>query len=374
MKKTGKIIGIWIMVLVLSGTIFSPAVNAQELLPDESGLSQMYDQLSEELKDSLETFGVSPQSLWKGEGFSLQGLWESVLSFLTESVKNPVTTLGMVTAILLFCLLFQALCPGKNNAMGGILQFFVGFCITVAFAIPAGYTLSKTVAALEGLGSFMMIFIPAYAGVLLAMGKGLTVTGAGGLVFGYCQVMSYLANNIILPFVSMFQAFSICEAASGGVRLTGLATCVKRIAMWVMGISATAFSGMLCLTGLINGAADSVAQRTTRFFIGNMIPVIGGALSDSMATLQGCFSLLKSGGGVLGLAVVLAFVLPILLEVVLWRMVTIVLVAVSHVLEMPRVTGLLQAVGEGMGLLLGIVLCSVAVYIVSLSVLTLAGG
>ncbi len=366
-----------ILCLVLWGMecgAYAAETSYEDLLGADSGLSQLYDGLSRDIKETLETFGVSPSTLFQGEGFSFKGLLETIGSYLEDSIKTPVKTLGTVTAILVFCLLFQTLSPGKNNAMNTTLQFFVGFCITVALTVPASGTLAKTVAALEGIGEFMLIFIPSYAGVLLAMGKGLTVSGAGGLVFGYCQVMTYLSNHIIVPFVSMFQAFSVCESAGGGIRVNGFATCVKRIAMWVMGISATAFSGVLCLTGLINGAGDSVAQRTTRFFIGNMIPVIGGALSDSMATLQGCLSLLRSGGGILGLGVVFAFILPVLLEIILWRMVILVLVAVSGVLEMPRVTALLQAVGEGMGLLLSIVLCSVAVYVVSLSVLILAGG
>ena len=344
-----------------------------ETVTENSRLQGLYDSLSWEMQESLTQFGASPQTLLQGEGFSFGGLWKTIVSYLESGLKTPFSAFGTVTAILLFCLLFQALSPGKNNTMNLALQFFVGFCITLAFCIPASQTLVKTVTALSGLSDFMMLFVPAYAGVLLAMGKGLTVSGAGGMVFGYCQVMSYLSTHLILPFVSMFQAFSICETAGGGVRVSGFATCVKRIAMWVMGISATAFSGMLCLTGVINGAGDSVAQRTTRFFIGNMIPVIGGALSDSMATLQGCFSLLRTSGGVFGLLVVLAYLLPVLVEIVLWRMVTMILVSISGVLEMPRVTALLQSAGDCMGLLMGIVLSSFSVYMVSLSVLMMAG-
>lgn len=363
-----------LFIIPLGGTAWAAESSLVPSLDENSEFVNLYEDLSDEIKEVLTEFGVTPQTLFQGEGFSIKGVWKVMISYLESGIKTPFTTLGLVIAVLLFCLLFHALCPGKNNAMNTTLQFFVGFCIAVAFCIPATQTLSKTVTALNGLGEFMLIYIPAYAGVLLAMGRTLTVSGAGSLVFSCCQVMTYLAGHIVLPFISMFQAFALCEAVGGGVRMGSVVTCVKRIAMWIMGISATAFSGVLCLTGFINGAGDSVAQRTTRFFIGNMIPVIGGALSDSMAMLQGCFSLLKTGSGVLGLFVILAYLLPVLLEIVLWRMVTMVLVSVSGILEMPRVTALLQSAGESFGLVFGVVLSSIGVYVVSLSVLMVAGG
>ncbi len=361
------------MLILLMIPLFTLSVQAQISYGTDE-FYEMYNELSSEIKQALEQFGGAPSHVFNGQGFSFQGVWEWMNSFFQSSVTTPVKTLGTVTAVLVFCILFQTLAPSKGGSANTVMQFFVGFCITVVLVVPVSGTLTKTVSALEETSRFMQVFTPSYAGVLLCLGKGLTVSGAGALMYGYCQVMSYLSQNIILPFVSMFWSFAVCEAAGGGIRVSGFATCVKRIAMWMMGISATAFSGMICLTGVLNGAGDSVAQRTTRFFIGNMIPVIGGALSDSMATLQGCFTLLRSGGGVFGLAVLLVFLLPVLLEIVLWRMAVLVMVAVSGVLELPRVTALLQAVGEGVGLLLGIVLSSGAVFVVSLSVLMLAGG
>lgn len=369
MKKIGR----FVLVTLLFLPLVSISVKA-EIPYGTREFYQMYNDLSLEIKQALEQLGGTPSHLLNGQGFSVQGIWEWVVSFFAGSVATPVKTLGTVIAVLVFCLLFQTLAPAKGGAANTVMQFFVGFCITVVLVVPASRTLTKTVSVLEGASKFMQVFTPAYAGVLVCMGKGLTVSGAGTLMYGYCQVMSYLSQNIILPFVSMFWSFAVCEAAGGGIRVSGFATCVKRIAMWVMGISATAFSGIVCLTGVLNGAGDSVAQRTTRFFIGNMIPVIGGALSDSMATLQGCFSLLRSGGGVFGVVVLLTFLLPVLLEIVLWRLSVLIMVAVSGVVELPRVTALLQAVGEGIGLLLGIVLMGGAVFIVSLSVLMLAGG
>ena len=310
MKKTGRLL----IFIIGFSLLFSTSANGQITYGTEE-FYELYEDLEGEIQQALDQLGATPAALFNGEGFSLQGVWDWVVAFVTGSVKVPLKTLGTVTAVLLLCLLFQTLCPTKGGGMNAPLGFFVGFCITVALVVPACATLTKTVEALTGAGNFMKVFTPVYAGVLLVMGKTITVNGAGTLMFGYCQIMTYLSQNIVLPFVSMFWSFAVCEAVSGGVRVSGFATCVKRIAMWVMGLSATAFSGMICLTGVLSGAGDSVAQRTTRFFIGNMIPVIGGALSDSMATLQGCFSLLRSGGGVFGVAVLLIFLLPVLTEI-----------------------------------------------------------
>jgi stage III sporulation protein AE len=134
------------------------------------------------------------------------------------------------------------------------------------------------------------------------------------------------------------------------------------------------FSALLGITGIINGAGDSMAQRTTRFFIGNMVPVIGGALSESLATVQGCFLVLKTAGGIFGIVTVLSFLLPVFVEILLWRGVLMVVTAVAESTETGEIACLLRAVGDGVGILLSLVICSFMIYTVSLSVMAMAGG
>lgn len=340
----------------------------------DSGLEQTFDSLDDSTREMLERWGIDPSGIFGGEGLNIHGVWEVVWELLTACVKNPLSAGAAGMGVMLLCSFARTVLPERSTGMNGVMLYFSTLCIAAAVLIPAGYTLSKAASAIAALGHFMLAFIPVFAGILIGMGRSLTAGGACSLVFGCSQLLVWLSQSLLVPLIGMFLAMAICEATVTDLHTAGWTAAFKRCAGWILGLSTTVFSALLCLTGVINGAGDSIAQRTSRFLIGNMVPVIGGTLSESLGMVQGCFSLLKTGGGVLGIGAVLAILLPVLLEVLLWRGMLALLTAASQVTGAVGVTRIFQSLCDGMGLLLAVMICCLVVYTVSLSVLMLAGG
>jgi stage III sporulation protein AE len=339
----------------------------------DSGVQDIWEDLDVAVKERMEEWGITPNTLFSGNGMQVKSLWQTLLELVTDCVKNPLSAGSAAVSVILFCALADAMTVENNNSMKAVVGYFSVICIGAVLMVPIGYLLSKTASAVAAVGDFMLAFLPVYVGILLSVGRTLTAGGAGSLVFGAAQVISYLSKTVILPFISMFLGMSLC-AAPGGLHLDGFTSSLKKGAMWLLGLATTLFTALLSITGIINGAGDSMAQRTTRFFIGNMVPVIGGALCETLSTVQGCFSLLKTGSGMFGIVAVLAFLLPVLIEILLWRGVLMMVTAVSETCEMQEISRLLRSVGDGVGILLSLVICSFVIYTVSLSVMVLAGG
>lgn len=373
MKKIGIVICFCLLFTLPVGAQTEPDTVMQEAYTG-SGLEELYHSLSHDVQETLEQWGIDPEGLFAGEGLNFSGVLKTLGEIVSQSVKNPLSALGMGIGVLLLCGLMDTILPEKQPSMSGTVTFFAGLGMTAAYVIPAGYTLSKTASTLQGMGGFMLAFVPVYAGMLILSGKTLTAGGSCTMVFGCCQVLVHLAKGVMVPLVGMFQALAVSECTLAGVNPVGFSSAVKKTVTWMLGILVTVFTGVLSLTGIINAAGDSMAQRTTRYFIGNMVPVIGGAISESMATLQGCFSLLKTGGGVLGLGVVAVMALPVVLELLLWRVANILLVSFAQVMGNRSLAGLLQTMGEGINLLFSILISCLVVYVVCLSVLMMAGG
>jgi len=128
------------------------------------------------------------------------------------------------------------------------------------------------------------------------------------------------------------------------------------------------------ITGAIQGAGDSLTQRTTRYFIGNMVPVVGGALSESLSVVQGCLSLMRTGGGMVGLGVVFVLLLPILVEIILWRVGLYLIASLAEMMGAQRLNGLIRSIGDVVGIVFSAVICCLVVYMVSLGVMASAGN
>lgn len=67
-------------------------------------------------------------------------------------------------------------------------------------------------------------------------------------------------------------------------------------------------------------SSDSVAARTVKFAIGNMIPVVGGTVNSAYGTLAASLSLIKSTVGASSVAALLLITLPVIIYLLLLRL------------------------------------------------------
>ncbi len=372
MKKIGMIVVIGLC-LAFSLNANASTETVLEEQYQASGLEEVMDSLEPKSKALLEQWGISLKDGLLSEGIQLKDFGTVLKEILIDTVQNPLSACTAAAGVVLLCAVAHRLVPSERSGMG-LLEYFGGLCLGVVWMIPVGELLAKSLSAVAAVGQFMMLFIPVYVGILMRAGRPLLAGSTGGVVFGLSQVLVFLSKQLLLPFMGMFLALSLSQSLSGEMKTEGLASATKKISVWMLSIATTVYSALLSITGVINGAADSVAQRTTRFFIGNMVPVIGNTLSESLSTLQTCFGLLKTGGGMLAIGAVIALLLPVVVEILLWRFGTMLLVALSEWMETVTMTRLLHSVGEAIGLLFAIVICCFAVLVVAVGVMSMAGG
>ncbi len=362
---------VWWLVMPVQGQTVS--VDSFESYYDLSELEEQMEHLDDQPKSLLEQFGLSVETVLSGQGVDFSSVGKALTDLILQSVKSPLYAVVSSTGVILLCAVVRALTPTPANQFSGVAEYFGVLCLAPVLLSPLVQLFSKTTTAIGGVATFMLIFIPIFAGVLIVAGRTMTASGAAAALFGCSQGMVYLADFVILPFTGAFTALSVSQSV-GGFNLSGFVASLKRITLWVFGGATALFSAALCLTGVINGAGDSLAQRTSRYVLGNMVPVIGGSLAEALSTLRGCFSLLKTGTGVLGIGVAAAFLLPPFVELLLWRLCMVLLTTLSELFQLPNTAGLLRSVGDAVEILFSLTVCCFAVYVVSLTLLMTAGG
>ena len=109
-------------------------------------------------------------------------------------------------------------------------------------------------------------------------------------------------------------------------------------------------------------------MKTAKFIIGSAVPVAGGVLSEALGTLTASISLLKSTVGIYGVIVCLLFFLPIICELLLWRLGLAVSIFLSGIFSVSKLSSLLKSIDTVLSVLIGIILLSCAMFIISLTV------
>ena len=330
-----------------------------------SGADALFEALPEETEEFLRENGITAETPDFVNELSAENVFTHIWGFLKTGAKTPIITGASVLAIILI----SAAVTGIQTESAATASKYA--CVVSAAAVitpPIYSAITAGVKAMQGSSVFMTAFIPVFAVVTAASGKAVTSVSMSALLLGAGQAVSFIANFAVLPLMSGFLALSIASGVSPIISKTGIADGIKKIALWTMSLTSTVFIGILGIQTAVNSAADTLTVKTAKFIIGSAVPVAGTALSEALTTVTASLGLLKAGIGIWGVIACAAIFLPLLLEIILWRVMLCITAAAADLFSLSEISAILRSVDTVMSVLSGIILLIGAVFIISLTV------
>ena len=340
------------------------------------GADELTDKLPEETKGLMDRLGFEGIGDMV-EGFTPKKLAEALLDSVKSCIRAPARMLVSLVGVLVLCAMLESF--GSSFASGGVEAVF-GVVVTVFISSiiidPIVACVVDARAVIEDHALFILSFIPVFAGVVSASGQPMTGTAYNLLVFWMCQLTARLVTAVFLPLLCCYLALSLTAVLCPKLKLEGFIGGIKTFVTWTLGLILTVFIGLLTVQSVVAAGGDTIAARTTKFFIGSMIPVVGGPLSDLFSAAQGCIQLVKGTLGAFGvLATALAF-LPVLVRNGVWYLTISLGGLVSDLLGLPQVTRLMRSLSSAVGIILAVLLYDALLIIISttLLIVTFRGG
>ena len=219
----------------------------------------------------------------------------------------------------------------------------------------------------------MLSFIPVFAVITAASGAPVTSASMSALLLTAAQGVSYISSFAVAPLMGGYLAVSISGAVSPLLKKTEIASIIKRLSCFIMALVSTVFVGILGIQTAVNSSADSLTAKTAKFIIGSSVPVAGGVLSEALGTVTASMGLLKSSVGIYGAVACAAVILPLAAELLIWRGVLILASAAAELFSLSVISGILRAVDSVMSVLIGILLITGAMFVISLAIVVTAG-
>lgn len=365
-----KIIFVLIFVFSLSISVSAQESDIYSEQLEISGANELEDGLSSEMQEYLEEYEIDISDYNWVNNISYQNVFSHIWTFLKSGVKTHLATFGCVLGIILICAAIS------GNSLGNLEQtvnYITVLSVAAIIIMPLFSAVTAAVDALKDCAYFMTAFIPVFAAIVAAGGKAATSASMSALLLGAANGMNYIANFVILPLMGGYLAVSISSSVSPLLNTTGLSETIKKVVFWVLSFISTVFIGILGIQTAVNSSADSLSMKTAKFIIGSSVPVAGGVLSEALGTLTASLTLLKSSVGIYGVIICCLFFLPILLELLLWRLTLLGTVFISNIFSLSKLSSLLKAVDTVLSVLIGIILISCAMFIISLTVVISSG-
>lgn len=365
-----KLVLITIITLCLIMPISAEETDVYKERLDASGIDELQNQIPDSAKDFLDDFSVDlGDSNWVNT-INGEAAIKHIIGFIKSGAKSPFKTFGIILALII---LSTVITTAVKDNMTETVTFATVLAVGAALLTPVYTLITAAVDALYGCAAFMTAFIPIFAGIIAASGKPITSASMSGVLLLATNFVAFIANSAVIPLMSGHLSLSVAASVSPLIQNTNLAGTVKKLSLWVMSFISTLFIGILSIQTAVNSSADSLSLRTAKFIVGSTVPVAGGVLSEALSTVTASLTLLKSSVGIWGVLICALAFLPIIAELLIWRFGLWGLSFISDTLNVPKISTLLKSVDSVLSVLVGIVLLSAALFIISLTVVIIGG-
>lgn len=364
----------WLVLLPLLALLLAPtalALDQEEILEEQTqalGLDQL-----EEAGEAYTGQAEIGEDLDVGQSF--RHMARQGKEALGEVVKTSVRSCVLLLGVTLLCGLAESIRPGEGDRLG--VASLAGTLAIAAVAVGDVHSLlGQGEAAMSNMQTLGDVLLPTVSMATAASGAPAMAAVKHGITILFSDLLLHLIQNLLIPLCYAYVAASVAWAALGNDGLRRIAGLLKWLVTILLSGVLLAFLAYLNLSGVISGGADAATVKAAKFTISNLVPVVGGVISDTAETLLAGASVLRNAAGVFGMLAVLGIcVVPFLNLGAHYLMYKCTAALAATASGDGRVTGLIEALGTAFGLILAMTAsCAVLLVVAMVSAVSAVTG
>lgn len=305
------------------GDVTVPAAETEALT-----LPQSYSDLADALPDDL--ISLCPNGLFSesaneamdavGEMTGWRYFLRALLRALGLEWEGTVGLLLSLIGLLLLAAIFsRAQAALVGSSVGDLCGFCLRLCLYVAIASQTAGLVLEVETFMTRLARLAEGMLPTM-GVLYALGGNIGQAAVNEeLLLLFLALCTAMASYLTPPLCGLCMAASLSEALGTQLSLSAIADRAKRWYTGALGLVMFLLSLSLSMQSVLVSRADTLGMRGVKYVVGNLVPIVGGALAGTLGTVSAGISLLRGVSGTAGVVLTLLLLLPTLVRLLLGR-------------------------------------------------------
>ena len=257
----------------------------------------------------------------------------------------------------------------EGNKGSGVYDMICVIAAVTAITPQLMTVYSDSMDSIRMISGFISIFVPLYAGIVMASGGIVSGSVYNAAVLGASEVIVGLSGCYLMPVLTMTAVLAVTGSVFPNKSVDSLIGIVKKLITWCITIIMSLFCGFVTLKTTIAGKADGAATKTTKFVISGSVPIVGGAVSDAYSTVRGCFEVIGTTVGTAGTIAILLIMLAPTAEILLFRAVMKIGTAVSEMFSAAPLTKLLTGIDSGLAIAQSVLVSYAVMFIICTAIL-----
>ncbi len=381
MKKTIVIL-LFICLLLCATQAFAQSTQADEILEEQL------------LQLDLEEVDSALQSLWMEYGESLfatdfaqmagniitgkEEASDALTQLFVQTFGSLLKRTGRQFALLLGIGLVCAMCDEalgypEDDGVRAAVRFACGALCAVVLTGDLTQAVGEASNMMQDLCFWLENLLPVMLVLLATLGAGASVNALSPSVVIVNAILQQGITRFVFPLILIMGAFSLVDALDERRRYSSIVKFLSKTIRWALGLILTIFIGALTLKTINAVSYDALAVRTMKFTFGSL-PMVGGAVSDSMDTIISSLLLLKNGIGTAGVIVSIVICMAPVLRIALQVLCMECTCALLQMLGTQKVFGLMAAVCDVYKTLLYVLIAAILLFFVTIMLFIGAGN
>ena len=352
----------WCLLLTLPARAADTLAGAGAGIEEEyrAFISSLPDEVVTRLPGDLFPSDVSTDFSRVAEGVaqmsSLSYLLETAGEILSVEWGTAWRILARTVGLLMIVAVASALCRSfRSEALSRAVSLGVS-CALLLSVIDTMYAqLQKVVLFLSHLAQLVNALLPLMTALHLMGGNVAVAAAQNGSLMLFLTVCENVCATTLLPMTGLCLCLTVVGILSPTLPLRSLSAWIKNSYAKTLGLLMLLLSFTLSAQTVLRAAADSLTARVAKFAAGNLIPVVGGALGDTLRTVASGVTFLKSTVGVGAMIILLLLVMPVLIGLLLSRLSLRLSLTVAELLGCENEKGLLNELWHIYGMLIAVV-------------------
>ena len=306
---------------------------------------------------------------------SIPQLLSILVKGLLGEVYKSLRLMALVLAVAILCSYLTGLKEGFGKEGVSKAAFFVCYIIIATITSAAFYDAAELASGtIDKIAEFMKFVVPIVITSLLTSGAIVSATVFEPVLLGTVEIAVVAIQSFFIPMVMITTAMNIVNNLSDKFKTDKMVGFLNRCIRWGLNIMLTVFVSVAGLQSIAASGADGLTIKLTKFAAANLIPVVGGILSESVETVMNCSALIKNSVGIMGIicvaVVAAAPIIKLWAVLIIFRLTAAVIQPVSE----PKMVVCITELANSISLLFSMLATTTVMFIMIITIIINAGN
>ncbi|MDY3250169.1 MAG: stage III sporulation protein AE [Candidatus Choladocola sp.] len=346
-----------------------PEETAEEYL----NLTEIQKELEMLTQTEVFSFTDTVKKLITGEiPFHFEDILPFLFSLFFSEMNQMRKTALQILIIVLSSAVFSNFVRMFENSQIADISFYAVYLLISTMLVRCFSTMNQLVSnTCDSVSAFMKVLLPSYLITVVLSSGTVSALGFYEITVLAMNLLQLFIIKIILPSINFYLILLILNQLSMEEYLSRFAELAETVIGWTIQSILGIVLGLQAVQCLIAPAVDSL-KNSSLHQLAKSVPGVGSALDAAAETVAGSAVVIKNAVGVAGILALLVICLTPILKLSACILIFRILCAVIQPFSDRRMVDGIDSISRGSVLLLKTLLTCLAIFIVSLAMITAA--